>query len=299
VPQFFLLLLFFFFVTFPSIFFAFADVATPHNCPCARGGRKPTEFKAFIHSIPYMTVTNPPPHQPERDPSDLFSPVTPFVGKRRVVVAPTLPGEVVSTTAPVVIDDYQPVYMGNAERGNINRNVELPKRPAVFVYYPQDSDEAKAFEGGVKKGDVSTLFGREVSADGYFYGDFDAEVESKDYTRKSRMPSSLNIEVMPERDAATDMTTTYLTAAQHTEDNNLENVFSLSLQDVKVDRTFGDANMLHSSSNSVQDLEDAYPPVDFSVIPGLEQDMQQLVGLSSANAKRVPGESLEMSLQPL
>jgi alpha-tubulin suppressor-like RCC1 family protein len=249
---------------------ALGNLATPHNCPCARGGRQPTQFY-FPPSIE-STLPTPPPQQPERGPSNVFGPVAPFVSKHRQASKLSLPGEVSANAKPRTMDEFAPLNMFDGVDGQQNPRPELPAKPATFFYYPSESDEAKAFTTGVRKGEVDSIFGRDVTPEGYFYGDYDAE-GAADPSRKALMPA-VGGERMPEPSEGSDMST------QAEFEDSANGVLSLSMQDVKAPRV-GSDNMRQAVFDAVNDLKDNLAPVDFSPKPG-DSDLQSLVRISGA-----------------
>eukprot|EP00300_Choanocystis_sp_HF-7_P023930 c25324_g1_i1.p1 GENE.c25324_g1_i1~~c25324_g1_i1.p1 ORF type:complete len:662 (+),score=114.62 c25324_g1_i1:30-2015(+) len=227
-----------------------AYVKSPFNCPCARGGRTPTKLKTTDQT------PNPSPQlvQPMMPPSDFYEPVAPFIG-RKLAVSTALPGEEQQTTKRLMTE-VSPSAMYETSKAP---RPELPVRPATFFYYPEDTIDSRVFEetGAVTKGQELTLFGRHVAADGSFYGDYDEEVASDQYTRMALMPSS-GVRKMPEAGESADMTT----SAQADRETGAK---SLSLQDGRAPRNRGDAEMLKSSLKSLTELQDTFQPVDFEL----------------------------------
>jgi len=262
---------------------ALSGVLTPHNCPCARGGRKPTQFYSQVQ-MGQMYHPVPPPRQPEREPSDVFGPVAPFVrAPQHEAIKPVLPGEVDTATQARSMGEFRGINMWEdlPPTAVVHPMPELPARPSNFVYYPPGSDEAKAFATGQDLSDVDSLFGRDV-VDGYFYGDDDQEVQAASYKRRATMPSTGEMD-MPEGVVASGMRAR---AGQGETD-----VFSLSLQDEKVVRDGGDQAMREATMRAVKDMADKHPPVDFDAMGGSGDEMELV---------RIGGEVRPVSsLQPL
>lgn len=139
-----------------------------------------------------------------------------------------------------------------------NQHPELPKRPATFYYYPEGSNDAKAFEDGVEKGEAQKLFGRHATAEGYFYGDADEEVQAETYLRKALMSTDKAEHLMPEKGSE-------MRFAGHTASGteDVGGLLSLSLQDVHVSKEGQDSAMRQATFATVRDLKERYAPVDF------------------------------------
>lgn len=260
---------------------AVTGVHAPHNCPCARGSRGPTEF--VLPVAPIIPPSPPPkPQQPETETSNLFAPVSPYISTHSRASREVLPGEV-EDVSPLTMEEFRPTQMWDG----VPKTVLSPPKPdlapsvAKYYIYPHVSDEYKAFNGdGIKKGVVNSLFGKAITPEGYFYGDQDSEVADPTYTRETTMPSAREGVRMPEGDVTSAMVTRRVRR-----EDAIHGVFSLSLQDVRAPRDIGDVAMRRSTFSSVSDLEDSYQPVDFDRADALTGETERV-----SAAKAVPAQ---------
>eukprot|EP00300_Choanocystis_sp_HF-7_P024047 c25441_g1_i1.p1 GENE.c25441_g1_i1~~c25441_g1_i1.p1 ORF type:complete len:613 (+),score=83.73 c25441_g1_i1:48-1886(+) len=223
-----------------------SHVKHPMNCRCARGGRRPTKF-GIPGAVPIVT----PPlkaqvTQPESVPSENFSPVTPKDLRSRIG-GQALPGEVEHAPVRSMHDPLDIHRIESLANNKPTKNEELAPAVARTLYYPEGSNEALAWSSqGMAKGKEQVIFGKHVAGSGYFYGDdSDAEV----------MPNTGNFRAMPDYSSALTPT---LASSQ-----NLDKVFSLSLQDVKRPKGPGDEKMRGAEAVTVRELQDYYRPPSF------------------------------------
>jgi len=239
---------------------ALSDVSYPLNCGCARGGRLPTSFNSRQKPAP----PKQPPTQPVFSPSDLYLPVEPFGRRKRIQDSKTLPGEV-DFVAPKTMAEVPALDMAEILTGKQNIPEIAPKL-ANLVYYPVGSNEQKAFGEGIKKGEPIRLFGADVTADGYFYGDVDKDAAN--WNGFNEMPAPTGNSLMPE--TSKNLDTMGVTASKSS--NREIGVFSLSLEDVRAARTNGDYDMKKSVMDCITDYDDNRSPVNFNTLPVVAVD---------------------------